>query len=115
MELKDVIHFYLGCEVTVPDSDEPRIIEGVGKSYIFTTGNGYYAISMNTQPILRLLPDLTEEECRNLNWIFPVSVYVAKNFIINGMTPEEFKYLLSIGADLFGLIESGQAINKTTL
>jgi hypothetical protein len=34
-------------------------------------------------------------------------------FSINELSPEQFAYLLSIGIDLFGLIEAGLAIDKT--
>jgi len=99
-----------------------------------------YAFVHDIKPILRPLSDMTEEEkimlcCLNLTneWkpghiiqtndediaamrVFDhkgnyKSLYIPKNKI----SPSNFLWLLSKHFDLFGLIESGLAIDKTTL
>ena len=66
--------------------------------------------------LLRPLSDITEEELQALGYRSKgdfEGLYLAANgeFIF---TTKEFAYLLSRGFDLFGFIESGKAIDKTT-
>lgn len=114
-ELKDYLHLYLGCEIDV--SGQREILDSVAKSgQIETLFRGhlrnYRDLSdEDIAPILRPLSDMTEEEEGKIkcsNW--------------TGMqhgeweyTIESFRFLLSKHFDLFGLIESGLAIDKTTL
>jgi hypothetical protein len=72
-------------------------------------------------PILRPLSGLTEQECIKANSFGKGGLDLDENlkgYYTNTacfFDPEEFKYLLSIGIDLFGLIPAGLAIDKTTL
>lgn len=135
-QFKDVAHLYLGCEGIVDITYLPKIIEKV-KAVIM----GYYLNQKlnlecygkdgirwghsitdiddikNFKPILRPLSDMSEEEIiesereyfrgDDLDSTNNISCYTASAFQTN--------YLLKKQFDLFGLIESGQAIDKTTL
>ncbi len=102
----------------------------------FNDHEEYY---QKVQPILRPLSDMTEEEARGyadcyMNYItddVPVKVVVRETGSVkisignedhgaslfpagpHGDKPEAFRFLLSKGFDLFGLIEAGLAIDKT--
>ncbi len=131
-ELKDYLHLYLGCEAqfkyTMRENDfELRIgkIIALYKNGIVdacdlrTNHNGivYHNYKQDIiKPILRPLSDMTEDE-RNQFESSKVFVKATPVHQVGNMqwTPETFKYLLSIGIDLFGLINDGLAIDKTTL
>lgn len=115
-ELKDVLHFYLGCEVrrTVNDNldYEVGVLVGISKSEveenktvaIIDTEGSVFAewYIEETTPILRPLSSMTEDELRNL-------------WEQGGARPDEFIYLLSKSFDLFNLIPNGLAIDKNSL
>lgn len=76
MELKDVLHFYIGCECIVSNKIDSVVCKVINVSYNGTgaycsgkTKDGrlfnYYGIS-NIKPILRPLSDMTEEEAIKL-------------------------------------------------
>lgn len=127
IKLKDVIHLYLGCRVSTP------IGEGQFTQYSVETGQceivygamgpdfaKVYDVS-ELMPILRPLSGMTEEEmeeCGNLCYDFRDDPELNK-WDVNSfnclLMPEQFLWLLSRHFDLFDLIESGQAIDKTKI
>ncbi len=153
IELKDVLHFYVGCEVDMDNgSNRPhrRTLIGIGS----VDGNQYVKLSMGDvkaeqfvssvsvkdikiMPILRLLSDITKEEAKcvletiynatkvetiekvNDGIWFRFPKGTTRNFVfyedLKHGYPEGFAYLLKQRFDLFLLIDSGQAIDKTTL
>lgn len=69
---------------------------------------------------LRPLSNMKEEEGRKCFDDWDSDSPNAKDAISHGfepneLNPEQFRYLLSRGFDLFGLIEDGLAIDKTTM
>lgn len=86
----------------------------------------------NCRPILRPLSDLTEDEARHLHtivfgWEF-AGLTSCVDWMFQSFQPSEidrigalaghypaWRYLLSIGIDLFGWIDSGLAIDKTKI
>jgi len=126
-ELKDVIHFYLGCMVELNNSgskvynrkliavggvdDEPYCKLRLGNADEKQFVHAVFFKENRVKPILRPLSDMIYEE----------ESYMKNNFCYkaNGITeyytPDGFMFLLKHGFDLFGLIESGQAIDATTI
>ena len=142
-EFKDVAHLYLGCNAMV--NDIPVIVRAIGygdslkndfsKSRVYlkckhnksiidlTDVYEWDAVSDTVNPILRALSDMTADE---FSEIFPNRTVDAYNSfvlcgidcIMGGSIARNMKtvlFLISKHFDLFGLIESGQAIDKTTL
>lgn len=142
IQLKDVIHFYLGCEIHVNGEELNYIMTGI--SYDDTNGKWWayfentelgYAMIDNCQPILRRLSNMTEsdaiymarlvavyDEFKNIEY-YPNQLggHVVKWDYDTWSTDErvwsykQFQFLLRNGYDLFELIESNQAIDKTKL
>lgn len=78
----------------------------------------FYVNSEDVKLILRPLNDMTEKEfnyCYKKGWTNHYESQSAYTATMGVMEPEEFLYLLSKHFDLFCLIGSGLAINKTTL
>lgn len=120
-EIKDYLHLYLGCDCIVSNpliNSETKRVVSVNKDteqceiYYWNEphldGEKVHPIE-DIKPILRPLSDMTEEEGVEIFWQ-PVK---GENFSIK--TGQEFKQLLDKHFDLFGLIEAGLAIDKTTL
>lgn len=105
---KDVAHLYLGCEMqgeadtewTLKASDLDSIDEW----------NDY------NKPILRPLPTMTELEAKELN-LADVQIGLLKfaDRIRMFMTADQLHSMLKMGFDLYNLIPSGQALDRTTL
>ncbi len=141
-ELKDVIHFYLPCQaIRIKDiekcKDDKRHLnyatktafnimsewefEGktVGPLICFGEQRQYDQEQVsNIKLILRTLSDMTEEEYTHfekLTHLHNSHICEMADEVIEHGTPEIFAYAIKQGFDLFGLIESGQAIDKTTL
>lgn len=129
-ELKDVIHLYLGCECMIgdtkwkkpeihPDDLAPGIDLNYGKPIkSIIDYHTLQAYSHKITPMLRSLDSITEEEKREFFKLqYGDEKYderlVRVSTSLHTLFPETFLYLLSRGFDLFGLIESGQAIRKT--
>jgi len=104
-ELKDYLHLYLGCEckVYMPtiDFELPGCITELTINLLNTP--------FRFKPILRPLSDMTDEESNVTKWIKYSDTGEIR------YPPETFVFLLSKHFDLFGLIEAGLAIDKTTL
>lgn len=131
-KLSDYLHLYLGCEVLVKD----KIITGTGDTGVvenihiatLTTVSilgsvkqkfriliGAMSVerSFNFEDdklVLRPLSDMTEDET-NFQW----NTFCNIKLINQQVVAEEIRWLLCQHFDLFGLIESGLAIDSTTL
>lgn len=103
--LKDVIHLYIGCEVKKSNKTEDDIVD----TYALTPEVLWYAIEQEDKPLLRPLSDMTDEETRQYKNI-RIKFYSDNECEKNAA---RFQWLLSRHFDLFGLIESGQALDKT--
>lgn len=115
-QLKDYLHLYLGCEVAVNYNLNEvggmmiDKVTGVYDDGSASISNGYLEPISKLKPILRPLSDLRFEEKQEQAKLF--------NEAINtDALPEAvgIAYMLSKHFDLFGLIESGLAIDKTKL
>lgn len=119
-KIKDYLHLYIGCEVQVTPFHD---IKYIGK-LIGTDGYCQLSVVINgdhfsterhisiCKLLLRPLSDMTEEEkewqqnqSKKSSGFFPSYTEIA----------ELTKYLLSREFDLFHLIESGLALDKTKL
>lgn len=128
-KIQDYLHLYLGCECRMTKSSYHAVHElhlSVKTSFTLTAKLLHYFIAPTTmaviKPLLRPLSDMTEEElqeCGNLVYDFSddqsgldLNNHRWEDFYLT--TSEQFHWLLSRHFDLFGLIESGLAIDKTT-
>jgi hypothetical protein len=117
--IKDYLHLYLGCEIqSLSGGTMIYTLTGIGrKQALFSDryGNEMWLAENDYKPILRPLSSMTEDEKQEYE---ATRVFVRATPVhqIGNMqwTPETFKYLLSKHFDLFGLIEAGLAIDKTT-
>ena len=113
MKAKEVLHYYIGQTVLryIP-GDKIQVKRGT------LTPNALRDILTNDLRFtleLRPLPDMTEEELREIEIITERKYWGIEDYVelhAWKLTPAEFHYLLSHGFDLFGLIESGEAIKK---
>lgn len=147
MELKDVIHYYLGQECIVPLNHGTimSIITGFNGLHNETGSGVYIKDSVNLfpyediKPLLRPLSDMKDEE---IIWMFVLRAEyngqtvdkqcsrtsLERTFMqiefkdlssdyqdIRTMYPNQFKFLLSKGFDLFKLIPNCLALDKTKL
>jgi hypothetical protein len=137
VKFKDVAHLYAGCEIeyeyrfTTKDGSELRrakvnyvgvngVVKFLDLTAITNTGEvsspGNFRLNINdTKPILRPLSSMTKEEDKECHNIM-VSDFFNKTIgrQIVHYEAEKILYLLSKGFDLFQLIESGEATEKST-
>lgn len=126
-ELKDYLHLYLGCELlSISTYEIVGKLEGiVGSEAHFKVNGVWYSASLsNYKPILRPLSDMTDEEydylaehiLDDIIWS-PATIYDFINILREKLSisklAETNYYLLSKHFDLFGLIESGLAIDAS--
>lgn len=134
MKFKEVAHLYIGCTLWKSWDEKQTVLTVSNYTTLFSQKVG------EVEPILRQLSDMTEDdvygfikshnfyaenEIRNWQWRngyvhFDVRYKSSKRWhtkMINdeGKTPSQFAYLLKQNFDLFNLIESGEAIDATTL
>lgn len=142
IELKDVIHLYLGCEVKTISEFPARLVwAGIlgSEAQKYGTLVGGMSTTRHWEPenklVLRPLSDMTEEEAnaiwKILDWneaIHPphrIGDILSEFDTIErddgtsenshwGHLVKIMPYLLKQGFDLFGLIESGQAIQSSS-
>lgn len=109
-KIEDYLHLHIGCEVLCSwDNKIRKLTFKSAESYIYTKVG-------HVQLLLRPLSDIKEEECNKLDWYYKWSTSGEKiKHKVENFRPEEFIELLKMGFDLFGLIESGLAIDKTKL
>lgn len=111
-ELKDVLHLYIGCYIKS---------ELMGVQHKFTDFNKstiHHFIIGNFKLILRPLSDMTEEETKEYETLFGCNPHESDEWYCEIIMqdigkPKVWLWLLKRGFDLFGLIESGQAIKAT--
>lgn len=137
-DIKDYLNLYLNHQVEVQKKDDPgnkligRICEVTcgsnhsdwikvrfdtcvevytsewGKS--FSNAHTYFINYDHIRLLLRPLSDMTEEEIAYKKSILTETENLA---LYEEQVAEMFRYMLSKGFDLFGLIEAGLAIDKT--
>lgn len=117
---KDVAHLYLGCKI--------KTAEGVGTFEALYTGGDEPIISFDlirahlkfnqVRPILRPLSSISENEISNYLDIEGSATAITnldREIQSRAYSPKSLVYLLSRRFDLFGLIDSGEAINANSL
>jgi hypothetical protein len=137
-QLKDYLHYYLGQEAEgfwTEEDGSGRISEGIGPivriaSETLPGREGPVVIRLpirknspnetdryfdfnQVMPLLRPLTEIPETEGEALFGVDRYWDIVCGEGDCERFTAEEFKYLLSSGFDVFGLIEEGVAIDKT--
>jgi hypothetical protein len=126
VQLKDVLHFYLGCRIAIVDPDGQAYEDAVhaviddkgGKRFTiyecgdmpFENHEEYY---QSARPILRPLSSMSDEEMDQFNRLTETLYNMADGVNMCMQYAAGVNYLLKQGFDLFGLIESGQAIDNT--
>lgn len=103
VEFSQVAHLYLGCQFTRPDC--PHAL-----TFDVSELHAMLLFKIDCKPILRPLKDMTDEECAELGFS-----KIKRNLRLfsENFTANQYAYLLSKSFDLFGLIESNQAIPQT--
>lgn len=111
--IKDYLHLYLGCEclLHLELGTMSEKLTGVTENEdgeticYFLNSNKSFRKSDTVKLLLRPLSDMTEEEKKEYG--------KGKSFInVQYLSPADFMYLLLRHFDVFGLIESGLAIDK---
>ena len=119
-KISDYLHLYLGCECF----NHLRLLGVEGNAaYVSHPATGRMVKDINyLKPILRPLSDMTEEEKNIIGFNAYGILKSRKGDLIVPPTENGFVwaatqtlYLISQGFDLFGLIESGLAIDKTKI
>lgn len=148
METRNVIHFYLGCNVKILNDKRDGKLIGIfisktvmwGENGKTITEKHFAVIEHDNQVnnfdvydvtlLLRPLSSMTEEEKEQLakvvepkarKWnvsihhtgAITIETWANHHSIMDNYSPNTFTHLLSKGFDLFGLIESGDAIDST--
>lgn len=143
MELKDVIHYYIGAKCKIVNDADIWYMTGV-ENRMFRTEIYAFTQDLHTSfdldkvtPILRRIDSLTDEECISLaalselpeDFVDPiVSINKLGDKIVTWgasvkfnctgelfYCAEQFKYLLSLHIDLFSLIDAGLAVDEATI
>lgn len=123
--LENILHLYLGCDVKHDNGDILKLHGIVGRE-VHLVDSDYYDISSidHITPILRPLDSMTEEEADFIcdtyyfgSIDFDVDKKVFSSNIAKRLSHQMpvAVYLLSKSFDLFGLIDSGLAIDATKL
>lgn len=120
MELKDYLHFYLGCECMMTKPSYHAVHElhlSVKERFVLRGKLLAYFIETTTQaeikPILRPLSDMTNDEWNEMGRKLRTGANIRTARDLWKMNAEETVYLLSKHFDLFGLIDAGLAIDST--
>ncbi len=106
--VKDVLHLYLGCDAEI-------VNDGTTMRDKITTSTIDHKDTWKVIPILRPLSDLTEAEQEQWNQISTPIGEMAIESAMQIHWAKRLNFYRSIGIDCDQLLESGQAINKTTL
>lgn len=112
-ELKDCLPFYLGCQCRVWNN----VINDFGAWRKMTCSDLNLFLNHNAkcEIALRPLNDMTEEEKKEIFYDEDDETVIKATIENVIFSPDEFKFLLSKHFDLFGLIEAGLAVDKTTM
>jgi hypothetical protein len=105
IELKDVLHYYLGCDIELMH-DSGSIEKLEAGNYNHFRDALVYLTDLGSKLILRKLDSMADEDIKPM----PFKQY--PDFENKKFTPDQFLYLLSKGFDLFNLIENNLAIDK---
>lgn len=117
MKLEQYLHLYLGCDCVVAG----HIQKLTGISYDGTQNTWWayfdgvencYALVSETNPILRQLSNMTEDEAQDLMKQSNTHTFIRNHDSHYKYTAQQLQWLLSKGFDVFGLIESGIALDK---
>lgn len=109
MKFKDVAHLYIGCKVQWLRSfyvENPYLI-----ITNFILADAPYLLDHDCKPILYPLSAITEEQQKVLRLLEVTHSPGIRAYVY----APGYKYLLENHFDLFNLIESGEAIDVTTL
>lgn len=109
IEIKDVIHLYLGCEV---ENKKGQRVNLTPMLLAHCLDNKYELETEQWKPILRNLSDMTEEEKDEWLSIWHVQDDDETNMRTHA---QETKYLLSKHFDLFNLHEQGLCLYSSDL
>jgi hypothetical protein len=121
-ELKDVLHFYLGCDVMHKDGTTATMISvdrfNAGFIHHETQMYGEQSKdSLEITPILRSFSSITEEEKEAYETYYMSLEYEREedNHAICDaeISAQTTRWLISRGFDMFNLIENGLAIEAT--
>lgn len=126
-DLRDYLHLYLGCNCKSSQGTMIYKLSSVdtqGKAMFYDGQGNHMWLGEDFKPILRPLSSITPENESKLNEIernilvVPITGYTNDKLLIkynSSIEAERTRYLLNEKFDLFGFIESGQAIDITTL
>lgn len=107
-DIREVLHFYLGCESYWAE-------DGMKSTYSRKIDYDMLKEADWIKPLLRPLSSMTEEEFNEMYFKMPGGVEIESRATVEpkrfDITPHQVKYLLSKGFDLFGLIDSSQALD----
>lgn len=108
MEIKNYLHYYIGCEMQNIHSKTKDV-------KILTSNNIVQMLVRRRMPLLKHLCDMTEIDRDYFGWDKETFDYTKNelNYKTIYLHADEFEYLLRQRYDLFGLIPNGLAINKT--
>ena len=116
MKLQDYIHYYIGCQVLLPDNSRGKLFGISGAKVEVHLEKGYFAaLIAHVKPILRKLGDYEGNELNEYNSLVGRRTDGVHSVVIHYDTPATFNWLLKKGFDLFGLIDAGLAIDSKTL
>lgn len=112
-DIKDYLHLYKGQQgqYLKPKKQEWSEWKIVNGEFIHTVD----LLDWKARLSLRPLSDMTEDEKRKWRSLMHKQYSGGAGHTGYLENPESFRYLLSKGFDLFGLIEAGLAIDKTTI
>lgn len=116
-KLSDYLHLYLGCAVKHQSFVNPFQLKSISSNGILRVGGfdddvSYNTVVENIKLCLRPLSDMTEDEWKDFRLPDTYQEVFKSGKVFK---PSEFLQLLKHGFDLFGLIDSGLAIDKTKL
>jgi len=136
--IKDYLHLYIGCDVMVDLTPQAQPKKGKLIGVFFDVW--HWTISLYTEtaqvefgfkskqfykltqikPILRLLSSATDDEKKEYETLQGVRcawddkcIIHTHNYLIDMGSPHVWRWALSKGFDLFGLIDDGLALNGT--
>lgn len=117
-KFKEVAHLYKGVPMLTEMGIFPLICYHDGQWMLDAIAYGANAVEQNIKPILFPLSDMSYEEKIKLFGIRNQFKIDEGKFDFDSefhkLSPSGVRYLLSLHFDLFGLIESGEAIDSTT-
>lgn len=116
INIKDYLHLYFGCEceqaIIIPGQELNFVGDpSLNVRHLYNVLNGLSVVKLRLRP----LSDMTEEEATELESIGGGTAVFEKGTIVYSFDSHRTLWALKKGFDLFCLIESGLAIDKTTI